>query len=416
MTGEMTIGQRVAFYRRRRGLSQEVLAGLVGKTVEWLRKVENNRAELDRLSVLKNLANALDVTLGDIIGEPSLFDWSEESGQQTIPALRAALRDYRHLSPVLAGDHQGELPSLANLERDTADIWGSYQQSQYGDLARRLPLLIDNCLTAERAFDGENRRRASALTAYAHHVAALFLTKLGETDLAWIAASRGLTAANASEDHVVIGSLSRAAAHALTSSGEYRQAREVGAAAAEYLQPLLVAPTPQLLSVYGSLHLMCALSAARDDDRQTSRTHLAEAGDSANRLGSDANHVWTAFGPTNVTIHQVCVALEFGDVQRAIAIGPGLDTTRLPVERRVRHSIEVARAFVRYNKLDEALAELRSAEQIAPDQVRYHQLSRMLVREILTRPRPPRLAVDLAYRMGVRSSAPSWASQTKRLT
>src|SRR5262245_5313815 len=57
MTDEMTIGQRVAFYRRRRGLSQEVLAGLVGKTVEWLRKVENNRAELDRLSVLKDLAN-----------------------------------------------------------------------------------------------------------------------------------------------------------------------------------------------------------------------------------------------------------------------------------------------------------------------------------------------------------------------
>ncbi|WP_170318782.1 helix-turn-helix domain-containing protein [Allorhizocola rhizosphaerae] len=406
MTDELTIGQRVAFYRRRRGLSQEVLAGLVGRTVEWLRKVENNRAELDRLSVIRNLATALDVSLGDIIGEPSLFDWSEDSGRQTIPALRAALRDYRHLSPVLARDQQPDPPTLGDLERDVSDIWARYQQSRYGDLARRLPLLIDECLTAERAYDGEQARRANALTAYVHHVATLFLTKLGETDLAWIAASRGLTAANASGDHVVIGALSRAAAHALTSNGEYRQARQIGAAAAEYLQPLLSAPTPQLLSVYGSLHLMCALSAARNDDRQTARTHLAEAGDSAKRLGSDANHVWTAFGPTNVTIHQVCVALEFGDVQRAIAIGPGLDTTRLPVERRVRHSIEVARAFVRYNQVDEGLFELLNAEQIAPDQVRYHALSRMLVRDIVTRPRPPRLAVDLAYRMGVGSSSP----------
>jgi transcriptional regulator with XRE-family HTH domain len=89
----MTIGQGVAFYRRRRGLSQEVLAGLVGKTAEWLRKVETNRAELDRLSVIRTLASALDVALGDIVGEPSLFDWSEETGQQTIPALRASLRD-----------------------------------------------------------------------------------------------------------------------------------------------------------------------------------------------------------------------------------------------------------------------------------------------------------------------------------
>lgn len=404
----MTIGQRVAFYRRRRGLSQEVLAGLVGKTVEWLRKVENNRAELDRLSVMRSLATALDVALGDIIGEPSLFDWSDDSGRETIPALRAALRDYRHLSPVLARVQYDEPPSLEALERDIADVWTSYQRSHYGQLARRLPVLIDECLTAERAYDGDPRRRASALTAYVHHVATLFLTKLGETDLAWIAASRGLAAANASQDHVVIGSLSRAAAHALTSSGEYRQAREVGAAAATYLQPLLAEPTPQLLSVYGTLHLMCALSAARDEDRQTARTHLAEAGDSAKRLGRDANYIWTAFGPTNVTIHQVCVALEFGDVQRAIAIGPNLDTSHLPIERRVRHAIELARAYLRYNRIDDALTELLSAEQAAPDQVRYHRLSRIVVREILSRPRAPRLAVDLAYRMGVRPAPPQW--------
>ncbi|GAA2399074.1 hypothetical protein Cme02nite_07920 [Catellatospora methionotrophica] len=242
--------------------------------------------------------------------------------------------------------------------------------------------------------------------AYTHQVATLFLTKLGEADLAWIAASRGLTAANASEDIVVVGSLSRSAAHALTTNGEYREARALGAAAAEFLQPWTSRPTPRLLSVYGSLHLMCALSAARDDDRQSANTHLAEAGDSAFRLGGDANHVWTAFGPTNVTIHQVCVALEFGDVQRAIAIGPDLDTSALPVERRVRHSIELARAFVRHNRVDESLRHLLEAELISPDQVRYHQLSRMVVREILTRPRPPRVAVDLACRMGVSSSTP----------
>src|SRR4051794_1555493 len=237
MTDDMTIGQRVAFYRRRRGLSQEVLAGLVGKTAEWLRKVETNRAELDRLSVIRTLASALDVALGDIVGEPSLFDWSEETGQQTIPALRAALRDYRHLSPLLARQRQrDEQPPLRELERDVADLWDSYQRSRYGELARRLPLLINECLTAERNLDGDDRLRAHTLTAYTHQVATLFLTKLGETDLAWIAASRGLAAANASQDHVAIGSLSRAAAHALTTNGEYREARDVGAAAAEYLQ------------------------------------------------------------------------------------------------------------------------------------------------------------------------------------
>ncbi|MEJ3741719.1 helix-turn-helix domain-containing protein [Actinomycetes bacterium KLBMP 9797] len=408
MTDDMTIGQRVAFYRRRRGLSQDVLAGLVGKTAEWLRKVENNRAELDRLSVIRTIASALDVSLADLIGEPSLFEWSEGSGRQTIPALRAALRDYRHLTPAIASFEDDDPPSLADLERDIAEIWGCYQHSQYATLARQLPCLIRDCLSATRAFDGSEGQRAQALTAYVHQVATLFLTKLGEADLAWIAASRGLAAANASNDHVVIGSLSRAAAHALVSIGEYEQARGLASAAAQYLEPRFSRPTPQLLSVYGSLHLVCAMASAHEDDRATADTHLAEATDSAARLGGDANHLWTAFGPTNVKIHQVSVAMEFGDVQRAIEIGPTVDTRALPVERRVRHSIEVARAFARWNRVEDALVSLLNAEQIGPDQVRYHRLSRMVVREILSRPRAPRAAIDLSTRMGVKSATPPW--------
>lgn len=173
MTDDMTTGQRVAFYRRRRGMSQEVLAGLVGKTAEWLRKVETNRAELDRLSVIRAVAKTLDVSLGDLIGEPRLFEWSPASGGETIPALRAALHDYRHLTPAIIVIPQDDPPSLADMERDVADAWYCYQESQYRTLARRLPLLIHDCQTAARLYDGSDGQRAHALTAYAHHVATL---------------------------------------------------------------------------------------------------------------------------------------------------------------------------------------------------------------------------------------------------
>ena len=43
MTESLTIGERVAFYRRRRGLSQEVVAGLVGRTEDWLSKMLKER-------------------------------------------------------------------------------------------------------------------------------------------------------------------------------------------------------------------------------------------------------------------------------------------------------------------------------------------------------------------------------------
>ncbi|GAA1581131.1 helix-turn-helix domain-containing protein [Actinoplanes couchii] len=408
MTDDMTTGQRVAFYRKRRGMSQEVLAGLVGKTGEWLRKVETNRAELDRLSVIRSVARVLDVSMGDIIGDPELFEWSEDSGRRTIPALRAALHDYRHLAPKITEFGETDPPPLADIERDIAEMWEAYQYSKYGVLARRLPHIIHDCLTAAEIYDGNDGQRAQSLTAYAHQVATLLLTKLGESDLAWIAASRGLVAANASNDHVVIGSLSRAAAHALVSIGEYQQARGLASASASFLMPRLAKPTPQLLSVYGSLHLVCALAAARDDDRPGADTHIIEADSAALRLGSDANHVWTAFGPTNVAIHRVSIAMELGDVQRAIKIGTPLDTSSLPVERRVRHAIETARAYARWNRIDEALSALLNAEAVSPDQVRYHRLSRAIVREILVRGRPPRLAVDLSERMGVRSKIPDW--------
>jgi transcriptional regulator with XRE-family HTH domain len=48
MTETLTIGDRAAFYRRRRGVSQEVLVRLIGRTEDWPSRVENNKIELDR--------------------------------------------------------------------------------------------------------------------------------------------------------------------------------------------------------------------------------------------------------------------------------------------------------------------------------------------------------------------------------
>jgi hypothetical protein len=49
---------------------------------------------------------------------------------------------------------------------------------------------------------------------------------------------------------------------------------------------------------------------------------------------------------------------------------------------------------------------LLRAEQGAPEQVRYHRLSRILVREMIRLPRPASRAVELAYRMGVHGTDP----------
>jgi transcriptional regulator with XRE-family HTH domain len=125
--GTLSVGERIAWYRQRCGMSQEVLAGLVGRTADWLSKIENNRIDLDRLSVLHSLASALDVMIGDLIGEPLLLDWSAESGRSTVPALRAALMDYRQITPLLTGAPTGPPPELDALALDVSQVWDAYQ-------------------------------------------------------------------------------------------------------------------------------------------------------------------------------------------------------------------------------------------------------------------------------------------------
>jgi hypothetical protein len=231
----------------------------------------------------------------------------------------------------------------------------------------------------------------------------MILTKLGETDLAWMAADRGLTTAQGSESPVVVGSLFRSVTHSLLSNGRYAEAVRLAQDAANYLQPGLAKASAEYLSIYGTLFLAGAMAAARNQDRGTTRTSLTEAEQSARRLGLDGNHFWTAFGPTNVAIHRVSTAMELGDVQVAVDLGPRVDASALPTERRVRHAIEIARAYSAWNRRDEALSVLLDAEQQAPEQVRHHFLSRQLVLAWIRQERgkPPQQLADLARRLRV---------------
>ena len=148
MTENLTIGERVAWYRRRRGLSQEVLAGLVGRSADWLQKAENNRIELDRLSVIRLLAEVLDVSIGDLIGEPTLLDWTADSRSQTVPALRAVLMDYSQLSPLLAEDQASDPLPLDRLARRVGDVFEAYQQSRFGYVSAQAPGLLQSAVLA----------------------------------------------------------------------------------------------------------------------------------------------------------------------------------------------------------------------------------------------------------------------------
>ncbi|MGH7881743.1 MAG: helix-turn-helix domain-containing protein [Candidatus Dormibacteraceae bacterium] len=403
MTETISLGERIRWYRRRRGIPQEILAHRVGRKVDWLGKVENNHIPLDRLSVIKKLADVLDVTVGDLMAEPKLMDWTPDSGQHTIPILRDILMDYRQLTPLLkTASADNPLPT-ERLQDELDEVMKAYQSSNYSLMIKRLPFLLANTISATSSYKGKELSSSQSILALSYQAAAAILTKLGEQNLAWIAADRGLVAAQQAGEATVIGSLFRSVVHTLQSTGRFSAAIQLTNDAASYMQPGLSQASPEYLSVYGMLFLAGSMASSRGSDRQTTRIFLSEAAETARRLGKDDNQLWTAFGPTNVAIHRVATASELGDAQIAVDLGPQINTSQLPVERQARHTLEIARAYSDWNQPEKALFLLLSAEKLAPEQVRYHFLSRQLVKRWITNSRtgPNRQLIGLAQRLRV---------------
>ena len=229
------------------------------------------------------------------------------------------------------------------------------------------------------------RRAAYQALAMTYHVAAATATKLGGNDLAWVCADRGLSAAETSEDPTVIASLLRSVAHVLLSAGREVEAADVADRAVDRLTPRLDAG-PLGWSLLGSLHLVAAMASARAGDPTRARAELTEAAQLARLLGVDANHAWTAFGPTNVAVHELSIRVELGDLSAATTASPLPAHRPLPLERRVRHDLEVARVWSAAGRETDAVELVVAAYQRAPEHVRHHFLARDLVTAWLHRP------------------------------
>jgi hypothetical protein len=98
-----------------------VLADRVGRTADWLSKVEHCLIPVDRLPVIKSLADPLEVSLGDLLAEPSLMEWMADTGPRTVPRLRDALMDYRQITR-LFGSQEPVEPHVSPLFRAIADV------------------------------------------------------------------------------------------------------------------------------------------------------------------------------------------------------------------------------------------------------------------------------------------------------
>ena len=392
-------GERIVVYRRRRGLSQAALAGLVGRSESWLSQVERGIRSVDRLSVLLDLARILHVDVESLIGRPWPLAPNGGGVAQGLDAVRQVMTRYDHL----LGAEAPDLPPLPELRDRVATLHRDYQAARYESVVQQLPdlmILIDGLPRVA----AEDRRESLTTYVSAYVAAAKLLTKMGITDLATVAADRAATIAVEADSLSARGMAAYQVVCALLRADRTDEAERLAVGMAETIHRSAAADTPTLASVASALWLIAAVAAARRTDRAEAWARLDAADQLAELVGEDANHAWTAFGPTNVRIHRVTVATELGDPAEALRAAAEVDPSSLAEglrSRRAQVNLDLAWAQAHRKRDAEATLYLLEAERSAPEAIRYNTQVRDLLREMLARSRRPNSVLqDLSVRAG----------------
>jgi transcriptional regulator with XRE-family HTH domain len=376
------IGERIRIYRARRGLSQKELAGLIGRSESWLSQVERGVRSVDRFSVLVDIAQVLKTNVQTLAGTRLEYAPNGDVQVEGLDAVAAALTVY----PALEGLPGPSSSPRADVERLCEVAHARYQAADYSATARMLPSLIHTVDSLVSTAAGDELRWALTVQHQAYLVTAKLLTKTGDGHLAWLAADRATTAAIRLGSPAMKGLAAYQVVCALLKLDRITDAERVALASAESIDD----DAPMGISAQGALFLIAAVIAGRRGDRRSATERLRRAQYLADALGEDANHGWTAFGPTNVALHQISVATELGDAETAIRHAEDIDTSNLPdVLRSRRAQVHIDAAWAYSQRKDDAAAviNLMEAERVAPQVLRYNVLARDIIRGLLRRER-----------------------------
>jgi transcriptional regulator with XRE-family HTH domain len=406
---ELPIGRRVAYWRGRRKMSQQVFADRLGKSKSWVDKVERGVRRLDKFSVVYEIADVLQLDVALLMGkDPERRPGSVNCIDQVeVEDIRAALERYDQISAFFYAPP--EPPPIEAMRKAVGHAWSTFQHAKYGVLARTLPRLLRDAQAADTGFAGtDSSREAAHLLGQVYQIASSVLRKLGEHDLSWLAADRSIAVSQRAGDQLLAGCATYRVGLALLALGRARPALEVNVNIANRLAPGNGGEptTPERLSVYGMLLMQAAMAAARIGDSATVRDLLGGAAQAAKALGADANHYWTCFGPTNVQLHRASAAVELGEGRMAVEIHDQIDpagfAAMLP-ERRAHHFIDIARGLAQMGDVSRASEMLLEGDRLAPSEIRCRPIAHEVLSDVLRRTRgaPNPAIAELAEHMGV---------------
>jgi transcriptional regulator with XRE-family HTH domain len=391
-------GRLIRLFRIDRKQSTVKVATLAGITVRDLEMIEAGTRSAS-LPVLRKIAKMLGVRTSTLIGAAPSED-HEGPINPLLAELERALLTYR----TLALSDPAEVPELGELAALVEASWDAWFTSpnKYRDVLRVLPGLI---VHSERAVHEQGRSpQACRLACEVYQLARPVVKYLGRIDLSARVADRGMRYAEETEDPVVVGAATWNLALALLADDMPHGALDIATWGAEQLERLLPDGTPEHLSLYGGLVQVAAVAQVRTGEPRRGRELLGDARQAAERVGEGSDHHHIFFGPTNVGIHATSIELEAGEISEGLRLADNVDIARIgSLERKTAHLYQVASAYEYQGNDPAVFAHLTMAERICPEDFRYRQTVRNMVRTLVRRARSSYAAEvrEFAARIGM---------------
>ncbi|MBM7771847.1 transcriptional regulator with XRE-family HTH domain [Actinokineospora baliensis] len=388
------IGRRLRQIRNARGKSLAVVAGLAGISPSYLSRLESGHRALDRRSLIMALARALDVAPTEItnvaLAAPGEAEEDRALGAVRLALFAAAMHAWR-----------GRICTVEELSTRSEDLLDRQRECDYATVGALLPDLISDLHTTLAA--GHAERDVLRLLVITHvQGTQAWLGDIGASqDLGWQAATLAADAAQRLDEPVSLAVSGFGTAFGLIGAGGFDLADQV----VTDTDPGTSGNTE--LQMSGMLTLTRSLVAAAKGDQVERVAALDHAEDLARHAG-EGNALWFGFGPSNVGVWRMSVALEAGEHAEAARIAGTVDPNALPsATRKSAYWREFGRALARMpNRRDEAVLMLRRAERISPARVHRHPFMHSVLSELLARARDDAIGRELrglAYRAGLLS-------------
>lgn len=399
---DLPIGRRIQRYRERAGMSRPVLAGLVGRSTEWVKAVETGRLQVPKLPMLLKLAQALGLEdLADLTGNGHAVSVERFAGSRhaALSAVQTALTQYR-MTPA------GDPPSVPHLAHRLDQAWRVRHSSpdHRTQLGILLPDLIRDAQAAVRLLRGDERRDARRVLSGVYQLADFYVAYQPAPELVWMVADRAMTEGQEADDPYVAAGGTWAMVQALREAGRWDEALTLAHDAIRQLQPHLDSAPADWRGMVGALEAEVAYVHARRGRHGEAWAHWEAADRIARVLGPRYRHVQSSFSPSVMSAHAVTLGVELRRPAEALRAADALDpATIASVPRRSRHLIEVARAYQQRGERHAVWALLAAAERTAPETIRYNGFAREMLVDLRRRP-PTGLSDDvraLCDRVGV---------------